>query len=183
MGDLMARYRALVLASTLLLGCNDPERPIVPVDMATTRQIYEVELKELKRLLPKDTLAGGVLWPDRMYLNTRILLPEADSANPVLHDAAWLASVVERGLVNGICGRPPYEACPTDYPVAFTSLGVPWTRGGDTVFVGGGYTGLVADQKTSNAIFWLFTVVHSDSGWVIKGKGPPNTMTFVDGAP
>ena len=169
-----------LLPGALLLGCNDPERPILPVDAATTRTVYEIELEQLKKLLPKDTLPGGIRWTDRMFLNTRILLPPADSAHPLFHDQAWLSSVVDRGLVSGICGPTPYPDCPQDAPVAFASLGVPWTRGGDTVFVGGGYTGLVPNQSTSDAIFWLFTMVKSDSGWVMKSKGPPNTMTFVD---
>jgi hypothetical protein len=173
----------LLVPSVFLLGCkNDPVRPIVPVDPATTLTVYELELKELKKLLPKDTLSGGVTWPDRMFLNSRILLPPADSAHPLFHDQAWLNWVVARGLVSGVCGPAPYSDCPQDAPVAFVSLGVPWTRGGDTVFVGGGYTGLVPNQATSDAIFWLFTVVKSDSGWVVKSKGPPNTMTFVDSA-
>jgi len=172
---------ALLLPSTLLLGCgNDPVRAILPVDPATTHTVYEVELVELKKLLPKEALPSGVRWSDRLFLNSRILLPPADSAHPLFHDQDWLASVVERGLVSGVCGPAPYSDCPQDAPVAFASLGVPWTRGGDTVFVGGGYTGLVPNQTTSDAVFWLFTVVKSDSGWVVKSKGPPNTMTFVD---
>ena len=175
----MLRYRTFLLP-VLLLACNEPERPILPVDAATTLAVYDVELAQLKRLLPKDTLPGGAFWGDRMYLNTRVLLPPADSANPLRHDDAWMASVVGRGLVAGICGEAPDPPCPEYMPIAFTSLGVPWTRGGDTVFVGGGYTGLVPNQATSDAVFWLFTVVHGDSGWSVKSKGPPNTMTFVD---
>ena len=171
----------LLLPSVMLLGCkNDPVRPIVPVDPATTRTVYEVELQELKKLLPTDTLPGGVQWADRMFLNSRILLPPADSANPLFHDQDWLSSVVNRGLVSGVCGPAPYPDCPQDAPIAYTSLGVPWTRGGDTVFVGGGYTGLVPSQPTADAIFWLFTIVKGDSGWTVKSKGPPNTMTFSD---
>jgi hypothetical protein len=172
---------AILVPTVLLLGCkNDPVRPVLPIDAATTREVYDVELANLKLLLPKDTLAGGWHWADRMFLNSRILLPPADSINPLLHDHVWLGSVVDRGLVTGVCGSPPYPECPQDAPIAFASLGVPWTRGGDTVFVGGGYTGLVPNQATADAIFWLFTIVKSDSGWVVKSKGPPNTMTFVD---
>ena len=171
---------SLLLPGNLLLGCSDPVRPILPVDSATTRSVYEVELVQLKSLLPTDTLPGGLHWADRMFLNSRILLPPADSANPLFHDENWLWSVVDRGLVSGICGPAPYYDCPQDTPVAFASLGVPWTRGGDTVFVGGGYIGLVPNQATSDAIFWLFTVVKTDSGWVVKAKGPPNTMTYMD---
>ena len=171
---------ALLASGTLLLACNDPVRPVLPVDPETTRVVYEVELAQLKKLLPKDTLPGGGQWADRMYLNNRVLLPPADSANPLLHDAAWLSSVLDRGLVRGVCGQPPSADCPTDGPVAYASLGVPWTRGGDTVFVGGGYAGLVPNQETSDAIFWLFTIVKGDSGWAVKTKSAPNTMTFVD---
>jgi hypothetical protein len=177
----MLRYRTL-LVPVLLLACNEPERPILPIDAAKTLAVYEVELAHLKTLLPKDTLPGGGSWKDRMYLNSRILLPPADSANPLRHDFPWMAALVSRGLVAGYCGEPPDQPCPDSMPIALTSLGVPWTRGGDTVFVGGGYTGLVPNQVTSDAIFWLFTVVHGDSGWVVKSKGPPNTMTFVDSA-
>lgn len=174
---------AILVPSVLLLGCkNDPVRPILPVDAATTRTAYEVELAELKKLLPRDSLPGGLHWADRMFLNSRILLPPADSATPLMHDQAWLSSVVSRGLVSGICGPSPYGDCPQDAPVAFASLGVPWTRGGDTVFVGGGYTGIVPNQATEDAVFWLFTIVKSDSGWVVKAKGPPNIMTFRDSA-
>ena len=175
----MLRYSAALWSSTLLLACDKPApHAIVPVDAATTRAVYEAELVELKRLLPKDTSAGAIPWAEHMYLNSSVLLPEADSANPLRHDQQWLNSVLGRGLINGYCGRPPDSPCPDSFPIAFTSLGVPWTRGGDTVFVGGGYTGLVPNQKTSDAVFWLFTVVHSDSGWVVKSKGPPNSMTF-----
>jgi len=171
---------ALLVSGALLLACNDPVRPVRPVDAVTTREVYDLTLAQLLALLPKDTLPGGVLWSDRMYLNNRILLPPADSAQPLLHDPDWLSSVVAQGWVRGVCGTAPYPDCPEDGPVAFASLGVPWTRGGDTVFVGGGYTGLVPNQPTSDAIFWLFTIVKGDSGWAIKSKSAPNTMTFVD---
>ncbi|MEP7326294.1 MAG: hypothetical protein ABI836_10130 [Gemmatimonadota bacterium] len=169
-----------LLLCALLLACNDPARPVVPVDSATTRIVYELELAQLKSLLAKDTLPGGLFWRNQMYMNNRILLPPADSAQTLMHDAFWLQSLVDRGIVRGVCGPPPYSECPRDQPIAYTSLGVPWTRGGDTVFVGGGYTGLVPGQTAADAIFWLFTVVKSDTGWVVKAKSAPNTMTFTD---
>jgi hypothetical protein len=179
----MPRLRLLLLGSAVLLACNDPDRPIVPVDEATTLRVYELELIALKKqLTTQDSSPGAVHWENQMYLNPYILLPPADSANPLRHNDAWLNSMVSRGLVQGVCGEAPDPACPEDVPIAFTSLGVPWTRGGDTVFVGGGYTGLVPNQPTSDAVFWLFTMVKSDTGWAVKGRSTPNYMTFTDSA-
>lgn len=172
------RRTVLLCMAGMLTGCQ-AEKPVVPIDPALTLEVYDAELVELKRLL---TVASGsgtrTPWHQRMYLNPRILLPIADSATPRRHDQAWLESVVARGLVAGVCGHAPEPRCPDSMPFAFVSLGVPWTRNGDTVFVGGGYLGEVPDQENVEGTFWLFRVAETDSGLRVVGKGAPNTMTF-----
>jgi hypothetical protein len=163
-------------------GCaNRPERPVVPLDQETTALVYDVTLAELKRIMtPKAGTTVPVNWSERMYLNPLILLPPADSANPLNHDSTWMNSILARGLVLGICGKAPAAPCPTDLPVAFTSLSPPWSLGGDTVYVQGGYTGEAPAEPMYDAVFWIFTLAFDEETGALKvvRKGPPNRMTF-----
>jgi hypothetical protein len=163
-------------------GCaNRPDRQIMPVDQQRTAEVYDVTLAELRKIMtPAAGRTVSVNWSERMYLNPVVLLPAADSANPLTHDSAWMNSVVARGLVLGICGKPPATPCPTDQPVAFTSLTPPWTVGGDTVYVQGGYSGDVPGERHYEAVFWVFTVAHDEETGALKvvRRGPPNRMTF-----
>ena len=175
--------RTLAVGLALLgAGCgNKPAVPIVPLDPESTREVYDVTLVELKRLLqPKPNSTSGINWSERIYLNPVVLLPEADSSNPFYHDSTWLASIVARGLVSGVCGKAPAQACPRDVPIAFTSLSPPWKRGGgDTSYVQGGYTGEAPGQSTYEGVFWVFTLAPDDDGALkVVRKGPPNYVTF-----
>jgi hypothetical protein len=179
----MNMLRATVLLLTLGLGgcANRPARNPIPVDAELTAQVYDVTLAELKRIMtPKAGVEAPINWSERMYLNPVILLPAADSANPLSHDPAWLNSTVTSGLVLGVCGKPPAMPCSTDTPVAFVSLSPPWTLGGDTVYVQGGYSGEVPRETTYEAVFWIFTLAHDEETGELKvvRKGPPNRMTF-----
>ena len=172
--------RLLLCLGVALAACrNDPERPILPVEGEAKAETFDVTLRELKRLLtPRDT-AAPINWSQVIYLNPVVLLPPGDSAPPLMHDPDWLAGVVAGGLVQGICGKPPTKPCPAAFPIAFTSLGVPWTRGGDTTFLRAGYVGEVPGQKTYDGVFWLFTVVRSDEGQLrVTDKGPANNVIF-----
>lgn len=163
-------------------GCaNRPDRVATPIDAERTAQVYDVTLAELKRIMtPKAGTQVPANWSEHIYLNPVVLLPAADSANPLQHDANWMNSAVARGLVLGICGKPPATPCPTDVPVAFTSLTPPWTLGGDTVYVQGGYNGEAPRERLSEGIFWIFTLAHDEETGELKvvRKGPPNRMTF-----
>jgi hypothetical protein len=176
------RYVMLGLALTAGAGCaNRPERAIVPVDANQTREIYDVTLEELRRIMTPNP--GGVVpvnWSEHIYLNPVILLPASDSANPVNHDSAWMSSAVARGLVQGICGRPPATPCPDNAPVAFTSLTPPWTVGGDTVYVQAGYAGEAPGEQRYEGVFWVFTLAHDEETGQLKvvRKGLPNSVTF-----
>jgi len=177
------RYLLIVLlAITAGGGCaNRSDRVITPVDAERTREIYDVTLRELKRIMtPKAGTSVPVNWSEHIYLNPVILLPPADSANPLQHDTNWMISAVERGLALGICGKPPATPCPSDVPVAFTSLTPPWTVGGDTAYVQGGYTGEAPGERMAEGVFWVFTLAHDEETGELKvvGKGPPNRMTF-----
>lgn len=171
-----------VVTACAVAGCaNQPERPIVPVDEAKTRQVYDVALQELKKIMtPRAGSTAPVNWSERMYLNPVVLLPATDSANPLFHDATWSESAVARGLVTGICGKPPASPCPPDVPVAFTSLSPVWTKGGDTVFVQGGYAGEAPGEHTYEAVFWIFTIAPDEETGSLKvvRKGSANRMTF-----
>lgn len=163
-------------------GCsNRPARPIVPVDQETTFRVYDAALQELKRIMtPKAGTTTLLNWSERMYLNPFVLLPATDSANPLIHDATWSSSAIARGLVIGICGRPPAPPCPADTPVGFISLSPVWTVGGDTVFVQGGYAGEAPGETTYEAVFWIFTIAPDEETGNLKvvRKGSPNRMTF-----
>lgn len=173
------------VATLLLLAtgacANQPERPIVPVDPETTAEVYNVTLAELKRIMtPKAGSNVPIDWSERMYLNPVVLLPPADSANPLPHDSTWMASALAGGLVLGICGKPPASPCPADVPIAFTSLSPPWTQGTDTIFVQGGYAGEAPGEKTYEGVFWIFTLaIDQETGGIkVVRKGPPNRVTF-----
>lgn len=170
----------LVLAG--VSGCaNKPQRPILPVDEQLTAEVYDVTLAELKRnLAPKPGTAPVIDWSTRMYLNPVVLLPAADSTNPLQHDAGWMNSAVARGLVLGVCGKPPATPCPSDQPVAFTSLTPPWTLGGDTVYVQGGYTGEAPGEPHYEGVFWVFTLSpdRETGGLKVIRKGPPSRTIF-----
>lgn len=179
----MTRRIALCLAvATGVGGCaNRPERVALPVDQETTAEVYDVTLAELKRIMtPKAGTTAPINWSERMFLNPVVLLPAADSANQLNHDSSWMNSVVARGMVLGVCGKPPAQPCPTDAPVAFTSLSPPWSLGGDTVYVQGGYAGEAPGEAMYEAVFWIFTIAPDEETAVFKvvRKGPPNRMTF-----
>jgi hypothetical protein len=177
----MPKATVLMLA-LLVAGCaNKPARNPAPLSAELTAEVYDVTLAELKKITtPKAGITAPINWSERMYLNPVILLPAADSANPVNHDAGWLSSTTDRGLVLGVCGKPPATPCPLDEPVAFISLSPPWTLGGDTLYVQGGYSGEVPRETTYEAVFWIFTLAHdTDTGELkVVRKGPPNRMTF-----
>jgi hypothetical protein len=176
------RYSFLALVTIAGVGCaSKPQRAVTPIDAERTIQVYDVTLQELKRIMtPGGTVP--VNWSEHMYLNPVVLLPASDSANPLNHDGAWLNSVVARGLVLGVCGKPPATPCPTDVPVAFTSLTPPWTLGGDTVYVQGGYAGEAPGERRYEGVFWVFTLAHDEETGQLKvvRKGPPNVVTFAD---
>ena len=181
-GGTMPVNRISLLLGFLVAGCaNEAERPVVPITPELTSQVYDLTLRELKRLLrPKARSSETIDWSNRMYLNPMVLLPPADSANSMMHDAQWLAGVSSANLVNGICGRPPAAACPADTPVAFTSLGIPWTRGGDTTYLQAGYVGESPGHTRYDGVFWLFTITRDLDTDTLKvsGKGPPNYVTY-----
>ena len=168
----------LVLAG--IAGCESkPPRPIVPVDPQLTPEIYDVTLAELKKIMtPRAGMSVEVDWSTRMYLNPLIVLPPADSLNPLNHDSGWMNSVLARGLVQGICGKPPAVPCPADLPVAFTSLTPPWTLGGDTVYVQGGYAGEMPGESMYESLFWTFTLAHDENGQlkVVRRSEPTRTI-------
>ena len=177
------RYVLIALvAMTAGAGCaNQPDRVVTPIDAERTAQVYDVTLEELKRIMTPNP--GGVVpvnWSEHMYLNPRMLLPASDSANVVNHDSSWMSSAVARGLVLGICGRPPATPCPSNAPVAFTSLTPPWTLGGDTVYVQGGYAGEAPGENKYEGVFWIFTLAHDEETRQLKvvRRGPPNAVTF-----
>jgi hypothetical protein len=174
--------RALAMITAVLSGAcaNKPEAPIVPLDAAGTTAVYNVTLVELRRLLtPKSSAVTGLNWSERMYLNPVVLLPAADSANPMTHDSAWMADVLGRGLVKGVCNKPPATPCPREAPIALTSFSPPWSRGGDTAWVHGGYTGEIPGEATYEGVFWIFTLAPDDEGVLkVVRKGPPNFLTF-----
>lgn len=175
----MSRTILLGLIITLGSACsNAPDRPIVPIDPQDTDEVYTVALTEIKRLLtPKPGTRPDVDWSDRIYLNPVILLPPADSLNPLNHDPRWMADVQVKGLVRGVCGRAPAAACPDT--IAFASLGVPWTRGGDTSFVLAGYEEAMPGSATNPGVFWLFTLTHNaELELKVTAKGPANYVTF-----
>lgn len=179
----MTREIALCLMVVAGLGgcANRPARVALPVDQETTAEVYDVTLAELKRIMtPKAGTNAPINWGERMFLNPAVLLPAADSANPLQHDGTWLNSVVTRGMVLGICGKPPAQACPADAPVAFISLSPPWTLGGDTVFVQGGYAGEVPGEAMYEAVFWIFTIAPDEetAQFKVVRKGPPNRVGF-----
>lgn len=178
----MTRLLLGLLAITAVGGCaNQPERPILPVDEQLVPEIYDATLAELKQIMtPPAGSTVPVNWSERMYLNPIVLLPPADSANPLTHDSEWMNSIVARGMVRGICGKPPATPCPSDQPVAFTSLTPPWTLGGDTVFVQGGYAGEVPGDRRYEGIFWVFTLAPDEGtgALTVVRKGPPNRITF-----
>ena len=180
--DEMTRVLIGLLSLAAVGGCaNRPDRPALPVDAEITAEVYDVTLAELKRIMtPKAGTTVQVNWAERIYLNPLVLLPPADSADPRMHDASWMNSAVARGLVLGICGRPPATPCPADVPVAFTSLTPPWTLGGDTVYVRGGYTGEAPGERVYEGVFWTFTLAYDEETGVFKvvRKGPPSRMTF-----
>lgn len=178
----MTRLLVGLLLLAGMSGCeNTPQRSILPVDQQLTAEIYDVTLAELKRTLtPRPGTAPSIDWSTRMYLNPVVLLPPADSANPLTHDADWMNAAVASGLVLGICGKPPATPCPADQPVAFTSLTPPWTMGGDTVYVQGGYTGEAPGEQLYEGTFYVFTLAHDTDTGALKvvRKGPPNRLTF-----
>jgi hypothetical protein len=176
----MAMSRAAALAFLAVTGCaNEPIRPIVPLTPEATVGVYDVTLQEVKRLMTSADTTRQTIRPNQyVYLNSRILLPPADSANPLEHDAQWLASVQDRGLVNGVCSKTGPILCPDSVPLAFISLGVPWTRGGDSVFVVGGYVGQVPNRPSSAGVFWQFMVVKKEGTWLIARRGEPNVVSF-----
>ena len=163
-------------------GCaNRPDRAAVPVDAEITAEVYDATLAELKRIMtPKAGTTVAVNWAERMYLNPVVLLPPADSANPLTHDGNWMNSAVARGLVLGVCGQPPATPCPQDMPVAFTSLTPPWTLGVDTVYVHGGYAGEAPGERLFEGVFWTFTLAYDEEagGLKVVRKGPPKRITF-----
>jgi hypothetical protein len=170
-----------ILVILIACGCSNriPE-PFVPLDAEQTAQVYDATLTDLKRTLtPRPGTTPAVNWSERMYLNPLVMLPAADSATPLPHDSAWLRSSVSRGLVQGVCGKPPATACPSDVPIAFTSLSAPWTRNGDTSYVQGGYAGEVPGATTYDAVFWIFTLARDEQGELqVIRKGPPQTVIF-----
>ncbi|MEO8200709.1 MAG: hypothetical protein ABI679_09335 [Gemmatimonadota bacterium] len=175
----MSRTITVGLMLVLSIGCgNAPERPIVPIDPAMTSEVYMTALTEVKRLLtPAAGAKPAINWSERMYLNPVILLPPADSANPLDHDVNWMADAQVRGLVRGTCGQPPANPCPDS--IAFTSLGVPWTRGGDSSFVLAGYVEEMPGDAINNGVFWLMTITHNEDRVLkVTAKGPPNYVTF-----
>jgi hypothetical protein len=161
-------------------GCaNTPDVPVVPLDRERTAEVYDVALTDLKRLMVPKNPAARVNWSERMYLNPVVLLPQSDSSTPLAHDPVWLASVAARGMVIGVCGRWPAEPCPTDVPVAFTSLSAPWSHGTDTAWVQGGYTGEYPGEPTYEGVFWIFTIAHDEEGVLkVVRRGPPNYVSF-----
>ena len=171
-----------LLAITAGGGCaNRPDRAITPIDAERTAEVYDVTLRELKRIMtPKAGTSVQVNWSEHMYLNPVILLPATDSANPLQHDPDWMSLAVADGMVLGICGKPPATPCPSDVPVAFTSMTPPWTLGGDTVYVQAGYTGEAPGEHMYEGVFWVFTMAHDEETGELKvvRKGPPNRMTF-----
>jgi hypothetical protein len=177
----MTRLLAGLLVLAGVAGCeNTPPRPILPVDSRLNADIYDATLVELRKILiPKPGTTPAIDWSTRMYLNPVVLLPPADSANPLTHDAARMRAAVARGLVVGVCGKPPAVPCPADQPVAFTSLTPPWTMGGDTVYVRGGYTGEAPGERLYEGTFYVFTLAHDGSGELkVVRKSPPDRMTF-----
>jgi hypothetical protein len=177
----MTRVLMAVLVLTGAAACkSEPPRPIVPVDQQLTLEIYDVTLGELKRIMtPPAGTTVPIDWSTRMYLNPLIVLPPADSANPLSHDPGWINSVLARGMVQGVCGKPPATPCPPDQPVAFTSLTPPWTMGGDTVYVQGGYAGEIPGETRYESLFWTFTLAHDEAGALkVVRRGPPTRTIF-----
>lgn len=176
------RYLLIGLVAMAGGGCaNQPDRVVTPIDAERTTQVYDVTLQELKRIMTPNP--GGTVpvnWSEHMYLNSVVLLPASDSANPLHHDTAWARTAVDRGLVLGICGQPPATPCPSDVPVAFTSLTPPWTLGGDTVYVQGGYAGEPPGVRRYEGVFWVFTLAHDEQTGQLKvvRRGPPNAIIF-----
>jgi hypothetical protein len=177
----MIRVRDLLLALAGTACASPPEKPIVPVDPTITAQVYDVTLAELKRVMsPAAGSSAPVNWSERMYLNPQVLLPPADSANPLNHDSQWMSQAVANGLVLGVCGKPPAQACPRDVPIAFTSLSPPWTQDGDTIYVQGGYAGEAPGAAKYEGVFWTFTLAPEEVGGPLKvvRKGTPTLVTF-----
>lgn len=172
--------RTILLGAVILVGaCNNaPARPMVPVDEAKTGAVYNAALTEVKRLMaPPPGTQSRVNWAERVYLNPLILMPASDSASRFIHDARWLADAQVKGMVRGTCGQPPAAPCPDT--IAFVSLGIPWTRGGDTSFVLAGFVPELPGLPTNTGIFWLMTVTHNDLEELkVSSKGPPRYITF-----
>ncbi len=177
----MKYARAAILLWSVAACSNDPERPIAPVDPGMTAEIYDATLAEMKRITtPRAGTEVPVNWSERMFLNPMVLLPPADSLDPLAHDSAWTAGAVRRGLVRGVCGQSPAPACPATEPIAFVSLSPPWTLGGDTVFVQAGYAGEAPGEPAYEGVFWIFTLAHDEETGALKvvRKSAPNRVTF-----
>ncbi|MGE0351646.1 MAG: hypothetical protein AB7I33_05715 [Gemmatimonadales bacterium] len=172
--------RHIVIAAVLLAACSaEPPQPFRPVDLQDVHPIYETTLENLKAsLTPRDTLANPIRWNRHIYLNEIILAPP-DSTRP-MHDRAWLARIQASGLIRGYCGQPPAIACHDQDTMAFTSLGIPLTREGDSAVVETGIVSTVPGEREAMGTFRRFVLKRdtTPSGWRVVVRGPTRLLDY-----
>lgn len=175
------RVRHLVLACAALAACRSAPPPR-PLDQADVPDVYETALREMRIILvPRKNSPDTTQWEQHMYLNQVVLGPRIDV--PVLHDRAWADKVTAAGLVRGYCGQPPADPCDPRGVRALISLGVPWTREGDTAVVDVGVVGELPDTPPSLGIFrtMLLRRDREEGIWKVFDRGQPQPVTFGQG--
>ena len=167
----------IVLAG--LAGCST-RPPARVLDAGTSQAVYEATLKEIKTIVtPKAAAPDSLHWERRVYVN-EIILVAPDSNGPRLHDRAWLDKITNDGLVAGHCGQPPATACPESTGRVFTSLGIPWTREGDTAVVETGMVTERPDTKFTPGVFrtMLLTRDRDTGEWRVFDRGAPRFLDY-----